>query len=167
MVNSTVSGNTCKTDGGGIYNYVGGTATLTNVTITQNRADSDDNGGTAGGLYSNPSGAPVTLNNTIVAGNFVGTGTTADDIQGAVNSSSSFNLVGDSATAGGLTDKSTDPAHGNIVGNAGTETNTSPACRVCCPTITIGRTISETISKVMPGVGRNSIGLMKPSPPGG
>jgi len=55
-----------------------------------------------------------------VAGNFNENGATdaPDDIFGTVNAASSFNLIGDSATAGGLT-------HGtnsNIVGNAGSGT---------------------------------------------
>jgi hypothetical protein len=80
---------------------------LTSVTITNNRADSDDNGsGTGGGIYNNNS-APL-LRNTIVAGNFKGSGAdvpaTADDIQGTgpVDSNSAYNLIG-TGGAGGLT----------------------------------------------------------------
>jgi CSLREA domain-containing protein len=101
MFNSTVSGNSCKGDGGGVYNYVNGTSMLTNVTITQNRADSDGvGGGVAGGLYV-PSGT-VTSRNTIVAGNFVGTGTTASDVSGPLAPSSAYNLIGGDPLLGPL-----------------------------------------------------------------
>lgn len=62
MVNSTVSGNSAKADGGGIY----GSASLYNVTVTGNYADSDrdgqGNGGGANGDFS--------LQNSILGGNF-------------------------------------------------------------------------------------------------
>ena len=45
---------------------------------------------------------PVTLQNTIVAGNFQGPagGTTADDVAGTLNSGSSFNLIGTGGSGG-------------------------------------------------------------------
>ncbi len=128
IVNSTISGNNSNTNGGGVYNTNNASAanaatTLTNVTVTNNRADNDNNGtGTGGGIFV--SDGNVTLINTIVAGNLNEDGATdsADDIGGTVNATSSYNLIGDAATAGGLVDKSTDAAHGNIVGNSGTGT---------------------------------------------
>ncbi|HEX8846812.1 MAG TPA: choice-of-anchor Q domain-containing protein, partial [Pyrinomonadaceae bacterium] len=119
IINSTISGNNANISGGGFNNSVGASATIINSTITNNRADNDNNGsGTGGGIITGSGG--VTLHNTIVAGNFNENGATdaPDDIFGTVNAASSFNLIGDSATAGGLT-------HGtnsNIVGNAGSGT---------------------------------------------
>jgi CSLREA domain-containing protein len=74
LTNSTVSGNFANNHSGGIY-VVSSTTTLTNATITNNHADNDDSGvGAAGGL--SPNGGTLTLHNTIVAGNFRGSGTT-------------------------------------------------------------------------------------------
>ena len=76
---------------------------LTNVTVTNNRAKNDNAGAGTGGGIDVVSGT-LTMNNTIVAGNFNGgsPSTTADDIAGSVVAASSFNLVG-TGGAGGLT----------------------------------------------------------------
>ncbi|NLE38674.1 MAG: choice-of-anchor C family protein, partial [Pirellulaceae bacterium] len=112
VANSTISGNLSKNAGGGIYfNSNTNRAALVNATITANRADRL---GTAnqlgGGIYT--TNGNVLLQNTIVAGNFRGTGATASDIQGSVDPVSTHNVVGDTATAGGLADGTND----NIVG---------------------------------------------------
>jgi CSLREA domain-containing protein len=122
ITNSTISGNGANNDGGGIFNDSGtSTSTLTSVTVTGNTTDKDDAGGGAGGGLNIVSGT-FTLKNTIVAGNLKGTTTpTAHDITGTINtagSASSYNLIGDAASSGGLTD-GTDH---NIVGNAGVGT---------------------------------------------
>jgi hypothetical protein len=122
VTNSTISGNLATLDGGGVYN-TNGTTVITASTVTNNRADNDTNGsGTGGGVFRGS--GTVTLQNTIVAGNFndASPSTTADDISGTMAPSSSFNLIGNGG-AGGLIDFSTDPtpAHQNQVGvaNAG------------------------------------------------
>lgn len=122
VTNSTISGNTATLDGGGISTAVA-PLTISNSTITNNRADNDNNGsGTGGGIFRGS--GTVTLRNTIVAGNFndASPSTTADDINGTMDASSSFNLIG-AGGSGGLIDLSTDPtpAHQNQVGvaNAG------------------------------------------------
>jgi len=101
VVNSTLSGNSATGAGGGVRSD-SGTLTLTNVTLTNNRSDSDNSGGEQGGGISRVGGT-VTLQNTLVAGNFRGPSpsTTADDISGTVDASSSFNLIG-TGGAGGL-----------------------------------------------------------------
>ena len=91
MTNCTISGNTSQDVGGGIYNH--GPLTLTNCTISGNT--SQDVGG---GIYSDtelmPNGnpEPVTLNNTIVAGDCA---TSDNDIYGYLQSTSEYNLIGD------------------------------------------------------------------------
>ncbi len=122
ITNSTISGNGANNDGRGIWNdSATGTTTLTSVTVTGNTTDKDDLGGGAGGGLNIVSGT-FTLKNTIVAGNLKGTTTpTAHDITGTVNtagSASSYNLIGDAASSGGLTDG----VDHNIVGNAGVGT---------------------------------------------
>ena len=116
LTNSTVSDNATATNGGGILN--GGMMKITNSTVTGNRADSDGDAlGSGGGIA--PSGTE-TLNNTIVAGNFVGTGTTPDDIIitfGTIDTASN-NLIGDAATAGGIANG----VNSNKVGNGGVGT---------------------------------------------
>ncbi|MEO1996328.1 MAG: choice-of-anchor Q domain-containing protein, partial [Planctomycetaceae bacterium] len=112
IVNSTVSGNFVTEHGGGLE--VGGSVSIVNSTITGNRVDSDgSDSGDGGGIRSS---GTTTLDNTIVAGNLRGSGSTANDISGTVSGNN--NLVGDASTAGGLGD-GTD---GNIVGNSGTGT---------------------------------------------
>jgi uncharacterized repeat protein (TIGR01451 family) len=106
--NSTLSGNRAETDGGGLLNSGGSTAVLTNVTVTNNRADSDGNASGAGGGIAQMSFNPVTLRNTIVAGNFKGASpaTTADDVSGAIDSSSANNLIGTDTGLSGITNGS-------------------------------------------------------------
>jgi hypothetical protein len=113
ITNSTISGNSSE-DGGAIWNR--GALTLLNVSLAMNRADTDGNGlGLGGGIY-NEFSTPL-LYNTILAGNLLGAaGSDApDDIYGSIDPTSSHNLIGDAATAGGLSDG----VNGNIVGNAG------------------------------------------------
>ena len=110
LINSTLSGNSTNGNGGGLY----GRATLVNTTVTNNRADADgDSNGTGGGLYINT--LTVSLLNSIVAGNFHGTGSTSDDIDttGGGSATGSNNLIG-TGGSGGLTDGS----NGNQVGVA-------------------------------------------------
>jgi hypothetical protein len=82
--------------------------TLTNVTLTANRATS------YGGGLGVDFGSPV-LHNTLIAGNFNGaTGTTRDDIAGAVDPGGDYNLIGDGSAMTGLHNG----VNGNLVGSA-------------------------------------------------
>jgi Ca2+-binding RTX toxin-like protein len=107
ITNSTISGNHADNHGGGAWwsTAAGGTgnATLTNVTVTNNTADQDNDVAGQGGGFAQ-STAAVTLRNTIVAGNFNSTASVRDDISGSVISSSSFNLIGDGTGSTGLVD---------------------------------------------------------------
>src|SRR4029079_2987165 len=68
VLNSTISGNITAGSGGGLATF-GGPTNLLNVTISNNRADSDNNGtGAGGGIQS--FGPPPSLLNTLDAGNF-------------------------------------------------------------------------------------------------
>ena len=114
LTNSTISGNNATGFGGGV-DVLGGTATITNCTITDNRGDSDVSSlGGAGGIRRQ--GGTVTLHNTIVAANFIEAGVTDthNDIQGAVDPASSFNLIGVDTGMTGITHGS----NGNQVGTA-------------------------------------------------
>jgi len=116
MTNCTVSTNTANGNGGGVA-VNSSTATLTNVTVTNNHADNDTNSaGNGGGLSATSSN--VTLRNTIVAGNFRGgiSSTTRDDVNGAITATSKKNLIGDGT---GMTGISNGDANGNQVGSAG------------------------------------------------
>lgn len=95
ITNSTISGNSAGLGGGGISLGTSNTVTLTNVTVTNNRAGS-------GGGIAVSGGGTVTLKNTIIARNFRGTGVTADDIGGTVVAASFFNVIG-TGGSGGLT----------------------------------------------------------------
>ena len=117
--NSTLSGNSALLEGGGIFTDINGTqsVTLTNVTLTANRAN------TGGGCCS-PGGGLIAwgtrwplLHNTLIAGNFRGaTGTTRDDVFGALDAGGDYNLIGDGTGMTGLSDG----VHANQVGNAAT-----------------------------------------------
>jgi CSLREA domain-containing protein len=119
LINTTISGNKSQLDGGGIYNYSGGnpsTTTAINVTITNNRADSNsDTQGDGGGIFIE--GGNVLLHNAIVARNFKGASpsTTAHDVAGTLDSASSFNLIGDGT---GMTNAGSLPSN-NQIGTTG------------------------------------------------
>lgn len=113
IINSTISGNIAAVAVGGGITLSSGTLTVTNSTISNNRSDFDNAGGdTGGGIYRSPSAGNALLNNTIVAGNFRGTGTTRDDLDGAFSTSSSNNLIGDGTGETGITNGT----NGNKVG---------------------------------------------------
>jgi hypothetical protein len=89
--------------------------TLTNVTITANRANSVGGSHHGGALFIDPVAPPPVLHNTLAAGNFTGaTGTTADDVYGALDASSDYNLIGDGTGLSGISDDD----NGNQVGSA-------------------------------------------------
>jgi|GEM_PF-6914844 len=110
MFNSTISGNSAGTDGGGIFST--GFTKLVNVTVSANQADADRNGtGSGGGIVQSSSVGLTSIDNSIVAGNLVGG--TANEIAGTLVSTSSFNLIGDASSSGGLINA----VNGNIVGS--------------------------------------------------
>ncbi|HQU82791.1 MAG TPA: Ig-like domain-containing protein, partial [Pyrinomonadaceae bacterium] len=122
VVNSTISGNTTSNFGGGI-DASSGTINLINSTITNNRADFDNNSfGSGGGIYTNASATfPANLRNNIIAGNFnrsAGGSPTASDIGGNNVTTAFYNIIGNAATSGGITHG----LNGNQVGNSGAGT---------------------------------------------
>ena len=108
--NSTISGNAAGGGfgGGGISDFGATALVISNSTIAFNVEPS----GLGGGIFANA--GPITLTSTIVANNSNGAGTATDIGLGAgtIGASSSNNLIGDSATNGGLTHG----ANSNIVG---------------------------------------------------
>jgi hypothetical protein len=118
LINTTISGNNANGFGGGV-DVLGGTATIINTTITNNHGDNDNgSGGGAGGLRRQA--GTVILRNTIVAGNFAGSGTTTrNDIEGAIDAASSNNLVGDGTGMTGITNG----VNANQVGSSGSPIN--------------------------------------------
>ena len=108
--NVTISGNRAVNDGGGIVItetvQTPTTANLNNVTITNNLADSDNDGnGDGGGLFRAAGAAQ--LRNSIVAGNYdtpgnAGGGTINPDCSGAF-SSQGHNLIGRNDGCSGFT----------------------------------------------------------------
>ena len=113
IINSTISANWANGSGGGLIALLGATTVL-NSTITNNRCDADDSGeGVDGGAAGNPD--LLTLHNTIVAGNFQGTGTTPWDAS-QLTASSSHNLIGFAGPDVGITNG----LNGNLVGVNGT-----------------------------------------------
>jgi uncharacterized repeat protein (TIGR01451 family) len=137
LINSTIGANQTGRGGDAVNGNGGnggrgaaifssGTVQLTNTTITDNESgrygfvDPNGSGETGvtvtGGIFN--SGGTLTLNNTVVANNRDGFDS-EDDINGAVNPSSSFNLIG---TANGLTGIS-NGSNGNQIGGSETPLN--------------------------------------------
>ena len=106
VVNSTIADNTAKNSGGGIVNWMDGTLTVIGSTIASNTADSNGDGsGVGGGIDGTGEGINrTTLHNTIVALNVRGVidNHSANDLSGTVEAGSSYNLIGDAASGGGL-----------------------------------------------------------------
>ncbi|MCK6476036.1 MAG: hypothetical protein L6Q35_04310, partial [Phycisphaerales bacterium] len=131
VTSSTISNNTGGYQGGGILNTGGAILTITNSTIAANQATFASSAIQCSGAASIQNctitgnsttdsefvGPAVFVNSTttlvssIVAGNTSGNGTPAD-IQGTLPGSSSNNLIGSAAYAGGLTTG----VNGNLVG---------------------------------------------------
>lgn len=119
--NCTISGNSATFfGGGGIYASTNGPITLTNSTIVNNIADSDNNGsGEGGGI--NASVNVFNIRNTIVANN---TGVAGPDIRGGLIISQGYNLIKDvsgmtlsGTTTGNITGQ--DPLLGPLQNNGG------------------------------------------------
>ncbi len=162
VINSTLYGNTANTSGGGLDNVGNGdpssppnvgNATLINVTIDANRANDDNDntnsGGTpnAGGGVQNRLNATLTLDNSLVAGNFNGTGSTIDDVSGPVTTGSSNNLIGDGQGNGisqGLSGIS-NGTQGNQIGTSTAPINPllGPLANYGGPTLTQGLLIGS------------------------
>ena len=102
VLNSTLSDNSA-TFGGGISNRDSATLTVISSTLSGNSASTNGGGG-----ISNTSSVPSLLANTIVAANF------GKDITGAINSSSSHNLIGVDTNLSGIINGS----NGNLIGTA-------------------------------------------------
>ncbi len=121
--NVTISGNHAANSGGGIaISSTTTTATLNNVTITNNLADSDHDGhGDGGGIVRVAGTAQV--RNSIIAGNFdtpdnAGGGTINPDCSGAFLSQG-FNLIGRNDGCSGYTNG----ANGDKVGSGASAIN--------------------------------------------
>ena len=149
VTNSTLSDNSANGDGGGIHNA--GTLTVTNSTLSDNSANGDgggiDNNGkvtvtnstlaansaafSGGGIDNN--GGSAVLDNTIVALNTDGTdpGAPADDIDGTVDTTNSYNNLVGTGGAGGLVNG----GNGNLVGVA--DPGLAPLANYGGPTQTI------------------------------
>ena len=103
VYNSTISGNTSTRTGGGVSIRsiddpdVRKTVTLTNVTVTNNRSDADDDGGELGGGIwidnADPYFGHLVLVNSLVQGNFSGTGVLIDNLNGPLQPGSTHNLT--------------------------------------------------------------------------
>ena len=102
VTNSTFSGNTAGT-GGGIYNANQSAPTLQYVTISNNTATS------FGGMYNSTDSHPI-LHGTLIANH--SNGDCVNESGGALDASSSYNLIEDSLNACGLADG----VDGNIIG---------------------------------------------------
>ncbi len=118
ITNSTLSGNSTKNNGGGIFTYaVNAGVALVNVTITNNTADSDSvGGGNGGGVYAGY--GPINIFNSILAGN---SNDQCDFVGGGTLNSSGYNMSSDvSCNLIGTGDQpTTDPNPGLLLDNGG------------------------------------------------
>jgi CSLREA domain-containing protein len=144
--NSTVSGNRANVNGGGIYINGAPSVILNNATITNNIADNDDNGSGDGGGISNQ----ASLRNTLLAEN-IDIGGEAPDCSGTVTSQG-YNLI--QSTAGCT-------ISGDATGNmTGMQPNLSPLQNNGGPTFThalfAGSPAIDTGNPNPPGTGGNA-----------
>jgi hypothetical protein len=143
VVDSTLTDNIGEIDGGGIALF-GITAVepqislrLSGSTVTANEVGF---GGYGGGIYVIPKtfAQPVLLNDSIIAGNSTGGPPPSgayNDVSGAVNPSSAFNLIGVSTSMTGLVAST----NGNMIGSAADPINPDlgPVQNNGGPTLTI------------------------------
>jgi Zn-dependent metalloprotease len=115
--NSTISNNTAKSSGGGIYVYDGVVA-INHATITQNVAVDPTSLSIGGGL-SNYFNKPVTISNTIVAGNIA---ESVPDCRGIITSGG-YNLIGYNDLLGYREGCYINPVEGDQVGSINTPLN--------------------------------------------
>lgn len=123
--NVTISGNSAVLSGGGLYlEHTSSTFNLKSNTLTNNRADADNNSSGSGGGLHVQSGSGV-MHNTIVADNYKGSGATEDDLSGTLHATSSYNLIG-TGGSGGLSNGTngnqtgvSDPGLGALADNGG------------------------------------------------
>ena len=93
LVDSTLSGNSAREDGGGVA-LTGGALTSFNSTLADNLADGDGNGSGNGGGISQTGNAAVGLKHTLLASNRDGSsGTQSPDCAGTI-ASTGYNLIG-------------------------------------------------------------------------
>src|SRR5262249_12971825 len=119
--NCTVSGNSARSDGGGIY-FTKGPLTIRSSTVAFNTADAGNaGGGQGGGLFVNV-GADATLLSTIVADNAVGATGLHPDVSGNVTAAFSLveNVAGATFTPGSANNiLGADPRLGPLQFNGG------------------------------------------------
>ena len=84
VTNSTISGNTGGSDGGGVFNNQSAVVDLNNVTVANNFAARD-----GGGIYNE---GPFTVANTLIAGNRAPGGLSGPDCRGSFISQG-YNLI--------------------------------------------------------------------------
>jgi predicted outer membrane repeat protein len=109
LTGSTLSGNSAAGYGGGAA-IPNGMLVMRHCTVTGNRANTDNLGGQLGGGVILGTTTTLTLDHTIVAGNFRNT-STRDDVVGDV--AARFSLIGDGTDAAIINNG------GNLVGDAG------------------------------------------------
>ncbi|MBN1993696.1 MAG: choice-of-anchor D domain-containing protein [Anaerolineae bacterium] len=178
IANSTFSGNSSITDGGGIY-FRDVNMTLNYVTIASNTADSDNDGtGNGGGVFVENSGPAFNVGNTIIAQNSDLSGGGADcftEDAATPLTSLDYNLIQDTtgcsivgATANNITGVS--PNVGPLQNNGGpTDTRAllpgSPAIDAANPASCLA-TDQRGVARPQPAGGRCDIGAYElvPSP---
>jgi hypothetical protein len=115
LVNSTVTGNQATSFGGGVYVGGLGEIEILSSTIQGNTADSDDSSsGDGGGIYTGADGTTLSVANTLLAGNVVGSSSPVPQQCASDLTSFGYNLVETDDSAATCTDF--DQA-GDIVGS--------------------------------------------------
>ena len=123
VLNTTLSGNQTASSGSAIFFF--GTVKLTNVTVTDNRSDTDTSFSSGGAIFAFSS-TSFSLDNSILAKNYRGLSPSivADDVGPSVTANGSFNIIG-TGGSGGLTNGvnnnqvGVDPQIGPLANNGG------------------------------------------------
>jgi hypothetical protein len=120
MEGSTVSANDGGAHGGGIMNDFGGSATITNSTISDNAVGSPSTSGTSGGGIYNTNDSTLALRNSTVTNNTANFGGGIDN-EGDGSTDSSMAKVGGTIVAGNTAFNPTNHVSSDVFGDFASE----------------------------------------------
>jgi len=131
IAGSLITGNSAAADGGGVSTAFSGTANITNSTVSNNTANSDNNtSGSGGGLYFRSDAGTVTVSGSTINGNQALGNATAAGNGGGINVQGNLNLTNSTVSGntagrdgGGIYDDFTGGTNSNVAITSSTIVN--------------------------------------------